>query len=122
MNYGPGAGGRRIPDVRTPDPALRPPATAGCTRPGAEHIRGSRCPLANSGTASDTQGMQLAALIAIAFGGIIGWIWKRCHHAWSDWRSTITRMKGARRAFRRELPKTALALVVVVLVVRLLLL
>jgi hypothetical protein len=64
--------------------------------------------------------MRLVALLTLPFGGIIGWVWKRGHQAWRDWRVSITRMKGARSGFRRELPKAAVALVVVVLVVRLL--
>jgi hypothetical protein len=65
--------------------------------------------------------MRLVALLALPLGAIIGWIWKRGHQAWRDWRGSITRMKGARGVFRKELPKAAVALIVVVLVIRLLL-
>jgi hypothetical protein len=60
-------------------------------------------------------------LALILAGAAFGWVYKRMHYAFLDWRAAIARHKGARSVLRREIVWSAGATVIAVLVVKALL-
>jgi hypothetical protein len=65
--------------------------------------------------------MHGALLLGALAGLFVGWVWKKCHVAWQDWRSLIARMKNARSIFWHEARVTAVVAVAVIVAVRALL-
>jgi hypothetical protein len=57
-------------------------------------------------------------LALILAGSAFGWLYKRLHYAFGDWRAAIARHKGARSVLRHELLWSAVATVAARLIVK----
>jgi hypothetical protein len=77
--------------------------------------------MAIHGHLGDNRGVHGGWLALILAGSAFGWVYKRLHYSFLDWRAAIARHKGARRVLRHELLWSAGATVVAILVIKALL-